>query len=518
MVDIVEGLRAIQDAQSNPKDQIPPAGFKATVAILHHGSPANEYPIGSFIQKIYVFENIESKGITGWCEILDTYNLVRNGLIIGEELLYLKFMTAGVDIAGLNEDEWLVDFTEEPLYVHKIEDMTDAQTQTGGKTQSAITYKLHFMSPELIRNNRIKISKTLQGTYTDIIKKILTTELKSTKALQATETEDLKHIIIPNIKPFQAIDLMTQSCQSISKGDTDDTAEFTSAVDRIITKTVQGEMWKGRMTDYNFWETSKGYKLMPTISPDLDVDFTVTVGGSLATPSYLGEMTTALSYSYDFHGDTYMSTKAGMWAAKQITHDSTNKYVNTYQSNYLTSIKDSLNSYVSETPVYTPSGDKEKNILGEDRRITDFPDSIVMMDTYNSGSVTNIDKRSGDVTVPWALDPYTLDLRKMMQVNHALNYYTMTLRIPGNSALYAGMNIKLDLPDVGRGSGFRQLKQAREVWENRLDNIWKIKKLVHVIDASQENLTYYCDLELSNSLRAIDKKLPAYDGLGSINF
>ena len=126
MVDIVAGLKAIQEAQSNPKDQIPPAGFKATVAILHHGSPANEYPIGSFIQKIYVFEDIERKGITGWLEILDTYNLVRNGLIIGEELLYLKFMTAGVDIAGLNEDEWVVDFTEEPLYVHKIEDMTDA--------------------------------------------------------------------------------------------------------------------------------------------------------------------------------------------------------------------------------------------------------------------------------------------------------------------------------------------------------------------------------------------------------
>ena len=518
MVDIVAGLKAIQEAQSNPKDQIPSASFKATVAVLHHGSPANEYPIGSFIQKIYVFEDIERKGITGWLEILDTYNLVRNGLIIGEELLYLKFMTAGVDIAGLNEDEWVVDFTEEPLYVHKIEDMTDAKTQTGGDVQSAITYKLHFMSPELLKNSRIKVSRTLQGTYTDMIKKVLKTELKSTKPIQATETEDLKHIIIPNIKPFQAIDLMTQSCQSIPIGDTDDTAQFTASPDRIITKTVQGEMWKGRMTDYNFWETSKGYKLMPTISPDLDIDFTLTVGGAPATPSYLGEMTTSVSHSYDFHGDTYISARAGMLGAKQITHDSTNKYVNIYQSNYLTSIKDTLNSYVSETPVYSPSGDMEKNILGEDCRITDFPNSVVLMDTYNSGSVTNIDKRNGDVTVPWALDPYTLDLRKMMQVNHALNYYTMTVRVPGNSALYAGMNIKLDLPDVGRGSGFRQLKEAREMWENRLDNLWKIKKLVHVVDTTQENLTYYCDLELSNSLRAIDKKLPAYGGLGSINY
>ena len=39
MVDIVAGLKAIQEAQSNPKDQIPAAGFKATVAVLHHGLP-----------------------------------------------------------------------------------------------------------------------------------------------------------------------------------------------------------------------------------------------------------------------------------------------------------------------------------------------------------------------------------------------------------------------------------------------------------------------------------------------
>ena len=516
MVDIIAGLKAIQKAQSSPKDQIPSAGFKATVAVLHHGKPGNEYPIGSFIQKIYIFEDIELNGITGWCEMLDTYNLVRNGLIIGEELLYLKFYSSGVDLANL-EDEWTVDFSEQPLYVHKVDNITDAETQTGGSTQSAITYRLHFMSPELIRNNRVTVSKTLQGTYTDMIKKVLETELKSTKTLQTLETEDLKHVIIPNLTPFDAIDLMTSSCQSIPKGNSTTTASFVNS-DALSTKTVQSEMWKGRMTDYNFWETSKGYKLMPTISPDLDVDLTFTVGGSLATTNYLGSMTTALSYSYDFYGDTYTSAIAGMWGAKQITHDSTNKYVNTYQSNYLTSIKNDLNSYVSKTPVFSPDGSVEKNILGEDKRLTDFPDSVILMDSYNSNAVTNIDKVNGSVTVPWALDPYTLDLRKMMQVNHALNYYTMSVRIPGISALEAGMNIKLDLPDVGRGSGFRQLEQAREVWENRLDNIWKIKKLVHVIDTTQENLTYYCDLELSNTLRAVDDKLPTYPGLGSSRY
>ena len=100
-MNIADELGKIQQSQSGGV-AIPPGGFKITVAVLHHGSPANEYPIGSFIQKITIFEDIELDGITGWLEMLDTYNLVRNGLIVGEELLYLKFMSAGVEEAGLD--------------------------------------------------------------------------------------------------------------------------------------------------------------------------------------------------------------------------------------------------------------------------------------------------------------------------------------------------------------------------------------------------------------------------------
>ena len=95
-VDIVGDLKKIQDiGQAKPDVQVPAGGYKVTVALLHHGIPANEYPIGRYIQKIYIFEDIEKFGITGWIEMLDVYNLVRNGIILGEELLYLQFSTAG---------------------------------------------------------------------------------------------------------------------------------------------------------------------------------------------------------------------------------------------------------------------------------------------------------------------------------------------------------------------------------------------------------------------------------------
>ena len=105
-----------------------------------------------------------------------------------------------------------------------------------------------------------------------------------------------------------------------------------------------------------------------------------------------------------------------------------------------------------------------------------------------------------------------------MQVVHGLNYQLMTVRLYGISALEAGMNVKLDLPDVGRGSNFTQLKESREIWENRLDNIWVIKKLVHTLETTQDSLTYYCDLQLANTLRAADDTLPTYPGLGSSKY
>ena len=99
-VDIIAGLEKIQQtAQAKVGLQVPAGGYQVTVAVIHSGKPGNEYPIGRFLQKIYIFEDIEKFGITGWLEMLDPYNLIRNGMILGQELLYLEFCTAGADKA-----------------------------------------------------------------------------------------------------------------------------------------------------------------------------------------------------------------------------------------------------------------------------------------------------------------------------------------------------------------------------------------------------------------------------------
>ena len=197
MAEIIDDLRRIEKLQAAPGKQIPPGMFEIQYATLHFAKPANEQPIGEFIQRIYLYEGMESTAVSGWIEIQDTWNLVRNGIILGQELLYLKFRTP--------ESDFPVDFTQTPLLVYKIEDMQELRTSSGSPSQTGLTYKLHVISPEQVRSDRTRISETMQGSCSHLVENILTKHIKTIKPMDIEVTEELRHIIMPNVRPFQAI-------------------------------------------------------------------------------------------------------------------------------------------------------------------------------------------------------------------------------------------------------------------------------------------------------------------------
>ena len=96
-----------------------------------------------------------------------------------------------------------------------------------------------------------------------------------------------------------------------------------------------------------------------------------------------------------------------------------------------------------------------------------------------------------------------------------MDYYKLSIKVNGMSALQAGMIVFLNLPDVGQGSGF--VEGGAPIWEDRQDNVWIIKRLSHQLDARQDSFSYTCELELSNTFRSTAKTLPKYPGLGSQN-
>jgi len=501
--DIVADLDKVAEANKKEGVQINPGyAYLERNIYLQHGD-GYQYPIDTFVKYINIQETVFDSGILGYLEMADTYNLVRNGIILGQELLYLKFCTAGAEIAGI-EDTWNVDFFKHPLQVYKIEDMKELGTTSGGAAVQTLTYRLHFCSPELLINDRIRISKTIQGTYTDMIKDVLKNHLYTKKELFFEETDDLKKLIIPNLHPMEFINRITQVAQKeVPMVATNPHADVPK----------QATIFKGRLTDFRFWETTRGYNFLPMIQPEVDSKFTLTCG---TTPDGMGlpyfGFLNALSYEYIKHGNTYEQIKLGGWGSKHIQHNAFTKSVKTYQSNYLRSLANQRYSHVSRTPVYLP----EDNNFGlnrdeEDRMISDWPDGQLNFSSFQGGNKnTSINRTNREVNTPWTPTPATTDMKRKMQLIHSLGYDQLTVTLNGISSLEAGMTIRLDLPDFGEGSGFFKGTDAK--WENRLDNLWIITSIKHQIELPRNS--YRCELHLTNTMSHTAKELPIYQAPG----
>ena len=497
MTALIDDLIRIENLQAAADKQIPPGMFVVEVATLHFGSPANEQPIGKFIQKIHIFEDINSAAVSGWIELQDTWNLVRNGIILGQELLYLKFKTP--------ESKFSVDFTKHPLMVYKIEDMGEMKTTSGSPSQSTMVYKLHVISPEQFKNDRTRISETMQGTCSEMVEKVLTKHIKTKKDIFVEPTKELYHEIIPNKHPFDAIrEHFVGRAQCVPKG-----GAFVPSIGR------QGfESFKNLLTDYYFFETTKGFRFKP-MQQMLDEHFIFTIGTTPATAGYVGSMTTSLEHSYVVPADTQTSILTGMWGARQIRHSASTKSFTVTESNYHRSLYKERFSHANKTPVYTSDGVPEPNIKGEPKRISDWPAGRIEFGSAASRNVTNINKSDGKPTFPWHTMAPGVALQRLMQTEHCLNYQLLKVRLHGISGLEAGQTLMIKLPDIGEGSGYLG---GPAVWTNRYNNVWVIKSLSHNIIAAANKPAYYCDLTLANLMNSTEQVLPSYDGTGSINF
>ena len=502
--EIVADLQTIENIANKPGVQTAPGyAYFGSSIILQHGN-GYQYPIDEFIQAIHLQESIYRMGLFGYLEIADTYNLIRNGVILGQELLYLGFCTAGAEVAGLEKD-WLIDFYKHPLQVYKVEDLKELKSNTGSTSGNTLTYRLHFCSPELLINDRVRVSKTIQGTYTDMISDMITNHLKSKKSLTSEDTDDLKRLIIPNLHPMEFINRILPNAQK-------EVPLIGSNPHRDVPS--QPTVFKGRLTDFMFWETTRGYNFLPMIQPQTDSRLTLTTGGvgDLGSAAYSLAMLEALSHEYIKHGNTYENIKLGGWGSKHIQHNAYSKSVKTYQSNYHRSLGLSQYSHVSATPVYKTE-EFEKNRDGENRMISDFPEGSINFNSFGgSQKNTTINKSNREVDTPWTPTPATTDMKRNIQMLHSLNYDKLKVVTNGISKLEAGMTVRLDLPDIGAGSGF--FKETEAKWENRLDNVWIITAIRHIIQLPRN--TYRCELSLSNTMAHTALSLPVYEAPGTV--
>jgi len=454
-------------------ETLKPGTYIVNECRIDYGGAKHE--LTAYLQAIHIFEDMNAFGITGWIELLDSDNLIsgftEKHQIVGQEVIFLKFRNL--------YSEYPVDCSKHPLQVIKIEALSE-QTQGEAKSQHTYSYRIHFCSPEMLLNDRIRVSKTYTTQYSGMVTDILQEHLKTKKRIVIQDTLAIDRMVVPYMHPYDAIN-------------------------SILKKTIDSQ----EMPNYHFYETTKGFRfksMQGFLNGDSDHQITYTFSPTLMEGSYVFRMKQAIDYSVMRLGDSFSSINDGMWAGKSIQHDSYHKVYNTSTVGYHYDLPvkqgtgaAAYKEYATEGDVYgstrvfkqwrSPESGTLKTdaevIKQDSKSVSDFPNSRFSVtstgtaNTYNTLEGTRITNNS--IVFP----EQTHSLLRAMQLQHD-NYHMLGLTVHGLSGLKVGDKIKIETLTIGQPHA---IKEKEDVV---LSDYYYIVKLSHNVNLIEQ--TYSCNL------------------------
>ena len=457
-----------------------PGAYIVEEAELNYGGI--KQGISIYLREIHIHEDLNLPGITGWIEMQDTDNLISGYIsgdvpagskyktIVGQELLSLKFRNLG--------SNYPVDFTKHPLQIHKIENLQEKESATDAKSVLTYTYRLHFCSPELFTNDRVRVSQAYEDTYSNIVKDILINHLKTRKKFIIQPTNGVHKIVIPNMHPLDAINMIMKECKTVDN-----------------------------MPNYNFYETTNGYRFRSlTGNPSdktSDYQLPITFGPTIQdSGNYQKDMRTAIAYSFIKLGDTLTNIKTGMFGSATLKYDAFNKVIFRdevgYHDNLPVNKKDSTyKHFLTEGIVYDATSDANIGTVSE------FPDGRLFVTS------TNTRKRHDEVDADGKITTGSIvvanseqKMLRLMQKNHD-EYMKMGLTLNGMSGLQVGDKLKLDTMTIG--AAFTKGEGKKDV---KFSDYYYITQLKHKIDLRSDVAKYTCDIICAQE-SLLTSKLPS---------
>ena len=377
-------------------------------------SAGNILDVKNLVQVIEIFEDINSPALTGSLTLLDIDNILENAPIIGQEYLSLVISTPTLE-------DIRMDFGKNVFAIHKVN-----QKVTGANNAQIVT--LSFCSPELLRSNRTRVSKS----YTDTIDKTIENVvrdiryLNSKKRLFIEPTSGIRKVISPNIRPYTFINNLKE--EALSARYSSPHFFFFENTKGIHFKSLQSMYEAGVVGVFNTGD-------LESLQP------------GEKRPNPVNEFERVLDYQINSNRDMLLSSRGGMLGSNIIQY-------NPYQKNYVKKefkYFDDFNAFptIDENPIYNDSFiDQEDNTIG------DFTDAKIHLHASSSSggtSDTSYDdpnnlysyQRSGIVSD----NSFPHRQSKMLELNFGVN---VTMKITGYTAIAAGQVIEILMPIEGR--------------------------------------------------------------------
>ena len=409
--------------------------------------------LSAAIINITFFEDTSMTAITGDILLQDSVAITSMGPIIGQEYLKLKLRTP-----SLTQEEETIDFTENVLIVNALE----ARQDVSDKTQA---YMLSFTTSELVKNQRTKVSRSLKGSYSDIVK-IMLGEVDCKKKIYVEPTSGSKRIVAPNVRPFDIIRMATRE-----------------AVSKFFAN-----------SNYLFFETLKGYhfrSLSSLYAQSSVQDYTSYVKGKGTLKGGAIDITRELGNILDFEiidsNNTLTNYTVGVYASNLIVHDIYSKSYKKYKYGIFNNFnkENHITKYHQknrkEFPIYSHVMiDEDKNT------VQDFPARTFVTSTSTAlqqDAQHTTENNTLPFTPPNAQDWLQRRTSQLVQLEQGIKVEILT---HGNTVVSAGDIVKLDIPYA---AAFKTAKNEKN--DRFYKGMFFITRLRHDFDfADRKHKTY----------------------------
>jgi len=444
----------------------------SNVSIINHLGDKYPIPFGGVLAELNIYEDIEHNAVTGTAHIVDSFNMIANEELHGNERLVFKLSTPGRP--GHVQDS--VDASSEtgyPFHIFAIKDRKQI-------SETTVTYALHFCSHDMMRNTRIRVNKAFTGNLGEMAAQILKDPdgLNTKKPVFFEPTRNSDTVVMPNLRPFDAINLISKKALS---GNAKGAGYF-------FYETAKGFHFRS-------YENMLGYLSTETREPvRVFKYFPNALGGDLSSRRHEVHKHAVEHYSFSKNFDTLSNQALGTYANQVITYNIFDKAYNVSNYNYhreygqmLHTDRDTQdrrtyhNFPIPDSPVdHDP---KEQRNSG-DKTVSDYPESRVILQP--STRYLHNDNTGAFGTDPNS-DGETEGIR-ISQRNQVKNGAILKLIVSGTSELQAGEIIRFDYPRMEPNKG----GSTEYAFDPKYSGRYMIKRLRHRLIRGNYRMVLEC--------------------------
>ena len=396
------------------------------------------------IIQIDIFEDMTRNSIAGEILLQDSGGFVSEGPIIGQEYLRLKIQTP-----SLTNERDIIDFTKNVFVINSVSSRSEVANNVS-------VYLLSFSSSEIFKNQRTKITGSLTGTYSDIVKQMLD-RVNCQKTIFLEPTRGVKRITVPNLRPFEVIQMALQSASSAISDN------FSPS--------------------YVFFETFEGYNfrsLASLYAQPISQEYTNFVPGGQVKDGIVNietELKNIIDYEIVDNSNTLYNHTTGVLASKLIVHNIYSKSFKEYTYNYFDNFDDEkhITSYHdgNQFPIFS-----DVAIEKDGSRNSDFPARTFL--TSISEGETDVNNTTLDGTEPFvAPDPQNTLQERSSTINQLERGLILNISTHGNTSIHAGDIVRVDIPLVASIKTQKNRKNDRFY-----QGVFLVKSIKHEFDFS----------------------------------